>query len=755
VVEALKPARSLAHSPLFQVMLSMNTPEHASDFNLPGLTLSSVDVKHKATHFDLTLSFTDTGDIIIGELEYSSDLFNRESAEQWAIFYKNLLAGMIENEGRRISQIPFLTDNELRYLATTLNDNAVAYPGPELIHQFFEAQAAKTPLAIAAVIENQSLTYADLNNQANKLAKQLIAMNAGADQPIGLYADRSLNLVVALLAILKSGAAYLPLDPTLPTERIAFMLNDSEATILLAQEHLIGKLPTNLPCPVLYLDRNINFGSENSRSDEQIANPISLITGDNLAYVIYTSGSTGQPKGVMVSHAAIRNHMCWLSTNYPMDTTDKLLHKTPIGFDASVWDFFATLMSGAQLVMALPNRQFDAEYLIEVISEEKITRFKLTPTLLRLLVENPNFKKCKSLKRVFVGGEALSVELMQRFFEILPDTELFNHYGPTETAVNVTYCQLFPNKNTGKVPIGRPIANTQIYILDVYGEMVAPGVTGELHVGGAGVARGYLNRPDLTAQRFIQDKFSAEKGSRLYKTGDLARYLADGNIEYLGRNDFQVKIRGFRIELSEIEARLIALSGVCEAVVIAREDIPGDKRLVAYLVMNEELSVASLRSQLAAVLPEYMVPSAYVRLDALPFTSNGKLNQHALPPPNQSAVLTRNYEAPQDEMEITIAQIWQELLSLDRIGRNDHFFELGGHSLLATQVVQRIHQKCHVNVALRVLFEKPLLHAFAEAVLSMQFEIFFGKDMKHIENELDSLSKDELLAILAESPSDE
>jgi amino acid adenylation domain-containing protein len=548
----------------------------------------------------------------------------------------------------------------------------------------------------------------------------LIALGVKPDMKVAICVERSLEMVVGLFAILKAGGAYVPLDPGYPAERLEFMLEDSAPVALLTQntlkerwEHLLEQIT------VIELDGATS--SWQKQSDENLKPGQLGLTPQHLAYVIYTSGSTGKPKGVMNEHRGVVNRLLWMQDAYRMDCRDAVLQKTPFSFDVSVWEFFWTLFTGARLVMARPEGHKDPDYLTDVICHAGITTLHFVPSMLQIFLEHADTARCSSIQRVVCSGEALPLALAKRLHECLPQTALYNLYGPTEAAVDVTAWTSQPGYTGASTPIGRPIANTRMYVLDRHMQPVPVGVSGELYIGGIQVARGYHNRPGLTAECFLPDPFfkatEAEPDPRMYKTGDLGRFLPDGNIEYLGRNDFQVKIRGFRIELGEIEARLAEIDSVNEAAVIAKEGAPGDMRLIAYYTGSEELSVESLRTHLSGILPEYMVPAAFVCLEALPLTPNGKLDRKALPAPEGDAFSIRAYEEPQGEAEQTLAAIWSELLQIERIGRHDNFFELGGHSLLAITLISRMgEQGLHADV--RTLFTTPVLSGFAAAISS-------------------------------------
>ncbi|PHM26381.1 non-ribosomal peptide synthetase [Xenorhabdus ehlersii] len=590
-------------------------------------------------------------------------------------------------------------------------NTATDLPQDTFIHQLFEKQVQQNPDAIAVIFEEQSLSYVELNRQANCLAHYLITLGIRPDDRVAICSERSPAMMVGLLAILKAGGAYVPLDPGYPAERLAYILEDAAPVALLTQTlftqtTLINRLPN---VPIVDLN-NLAFFTANMPINNPDPKVLGL-TSRHLAYVIYTSGSTGLPKGVMNEHRGVVNGLLWSQKAYQLTPQDRVLQKTPFSFDVSVWELFPPLMFGAQLILARPDGHKDPHYLLSEIEKRQITIIYFVPAMLQQFVHAIPAGCCPSLRHILCSGEEFPYVLQQKCLSHFAHCQLHNLYGPTEAAIHVTAWQCVPDRYIGRVPIGKPIANIQIYLLDSHKKPVPIGVTGELYIGGIGVARGYLNLPELTAARFLADPFSSDPDAHLYKSGDLARWLPDGNIEYLGRNDFQVKIRGFRIELGEIETTLAQCRGVREAVVIVREDTPNEKRLVAYLLAepNTILIPAELRQQLAQHLAEYMLPSAFVTLETFPLTPNGKLNRQALPVPDQTALATRNYAAPIGNIETTLAKIWQELLTLEQVGRHDHFFELGGHSLLAIQLATRIRQKLTRELHLQQLFSHPVL----------------------------------------------
>jgi amino acid adenylation domain-containing protein len=583
------------------------------------------------------------------------------------------------------------------------------------IHEMFEQQVEKSPDSVALVFENTQLTYRQLNNLANQLAHHLRGLGIGGDVLVGLCLERSIEMIIGMLGILKAGGAYVPLDPTYPSERLAFILADTQTSIILTTKPLVSSLPSH-GAQVICLDSDWQ-GVIDQQSQE---NPKNEVTNDNLIYVIYTSGSTGQPKGVMIPHRGIRNLVDWRQTTFGLTSTDKVLQTIPFSFDPSVWQIFWTLCYGGQLVMALPGGHQDTAYLVKMIVEQQITIIGLVPSLLHVFLEEKGIEECKHLRHVTCGGEALSIELIERFFAKLNlDNVLHNCYGPTETSVDAIFWTCQRQSNYAKAPIGRPIANFEIYILDENLQPVPVGESGELHIGGIGLARGYLNRPELTREKFIPHPRNAESGMYLYKTGDLARCLSDGNIEFLGRIDHQVKIRGFRIELGEIEAALSEYPTLKEVVVIAREDIPGDKRLVSYLVANSKQipTHRELRRFLQEKLPEYMVPAAFVFLEALPLNPNGKINRRVLPAPDISSFSqSTNFVLPRNSTEEVLADIWVKLLHLKQVGIYDNFFELGGNSLLAVKLFWQIEQIFGNSLPLAILFQSGTVEALAKII---------------------------------------
>jgi amino acid adenylation domain-containing protein len=742
LVEELHPDRNLGHNPLFQVTFAFqNTPRFP--VQLSGISVNELEMETGVARFDLHLFMEEKDGCLKGYFDYNTDLFNADTIERLLGHFQKLLNGIVTDPHCRISDLPLLTQAEKHQLLVEWNDTKRDYPKNKCIHELFEAQVERALGAVAVVFEDQQLTYRKLNGRANQLAHHLKKLGIGPDVLVGLCVERSLDMIVGILGILKAGGAYVPLDPEYPKERLAFQLDDTKASVLLTQERLLGDLPQH-DGRVICLDRD---WAEIARENE--ANSESGVTAENLAYVIYTSGSTGKPKGVMIPHRALYNHMLWMQERFPLDAADCVLQKTPFCFDASVWEFFAPIIAGARLILARPRANQDGAYLIDTIVNQRVTTLQLVPSMLRMLLAEDGLERCQNLKRVFCGGEALPMELREQFHGRLGG-ELYNLYGPTEATIDATCALCDRGSAPHTVTIGRPIANTQVYVLDPALRPVPIGVPGELYIGGGCLARGYLNRPELTAEKFISHSFDGEPARRLHGTGDLARYLSDGNIEFLGRIDDQVKIRGYRIELGEIESVLSQHPGVRETVVVAREDEPGDKRLVAYLVAaSQNSSVSELRDFLRAKLPEYMIPSTFVFLDALPLTLNGKIDRKSLPVPDRNrGELKQAYVAPRGPTEEILVGIWADVLKLDQIGIHDNFFDVGGHSLLATQVISRVRQAFQMDLPLRTIFEEPTIEELTMAIMKKLSERGGGEEMALILTEVESLSDEETKNLL-------
>lgn len=699
LVEALSPARDTSHSPLFQVIIAFWNMTSTSA-ELPGLIITPQTIDTQTSKFDLTMYIGEDDGGISGRMEYNTDLFDPQTIKRMVGHLEILLGSIAETPHKRLSELPLLTEREQRQILTEWNSTQRDYPAEKTLVHLFEEQVLRSPDAVAISSKNGQLTYQELNERSNQLAHYLIKQGVDPEVMVGLFAERSLEMVIAIYGIIKAGGAYVPLDPEYPTGRLEFMMADTNVSVLLTQQHLVDHLPEH-QAKVICLDSG--WGQIVGESTK---NPIGGATPKNPAYVIFTSGSTGRPKGVVNEHRGIVNRLIWMQEKYALTPADHVLQKTPYSFDVSVWEFFWPLQVGASLIIAEPGGHKDSAYLVEIIKNNSITTMHFVPSMLEFFLEEDHVSECKSLKRVICSGEALSVELQRKFFERL-DSQLHNLYGPTEAAVDVTYWKCRKHADSTIVPIGYPVANTQIYILDPNLSPVPVGVSGELYIGGVQVARGYLNRPDLTAERFIPDPFSNDPSARLYKSGDLARYLKDGAIEYLGRVDFQVKIRGLRIELGEIEATIDTFDAVSRSVASVWDAPGGDKRLVAYYSAKPEkkVDIAKLRLYLESKLPAYMVPQHFIAMDTIPLTQSGKADRKSLPEPTFKKPATNKYKKPAGRAESIVAEIWQELLGIDRIGVQDNFFELGGHSLLVLQMVQKLKHQFSKPIAVVDVFQ--------------------------------------------------
>jgi amino acid adenylation domain-containing protein len=702
---ALKPERSPSHTPWFQVLFmlqnfSVEYPE------LPGLTVNPVVIEESAK-FDLTLTLTETASGLVASLAYNTDLFDQSTIHRMIGHFQTLLETFSGNPEQRVFNAPMLTIPERHQLLEEWNRTEDNYPQQRCIHQLFEAQVEQTPDAVAVVFEDRQLTYQELNTRANQLAHHLQFLGVRSDVLVGICVERSLEMLVGMLAVLKAGGAYVPLDPAYPQDRIAYVLEDAQVPVLLTQSSLIPNLPT-LEAQVICLDDNEQ--SWRTQSSDNLPN---LATQANLAYVIYTSGSTGKPKGVQIVHGAVVNFLASMCNQPGICSEDVLLAVTTLSFDIAVLELFAPLTVGARVAIASRETAADAYQLAIELNRSKATILQATPATWRMLLDS-GWQGCMGLK-MLCGGEELTRELANQLLQ--KGDSLWNMYGPTETTVWSAVSQV--EYSEAPVYVGHPISNTQFFILDDQKQPVPIGVPGELYIGGAGLARGYLNRNDLTAERFIPNPFATELDSYLYRTGDRVRYLRDGVLEFLGRVDYQVKIRGFRIELGEIESALRKNESISQCVVIDREDTPGDKRLVAYIVYSENSQAIAkeLREFLQQTLPDYMIPSAFIQMESLPLTPNGKVDRRALPKPEASDLQTSNFVSPRTSAELRLADIWMSVLGVQQVGIHDNFFELGGHSLLAVRLIAQIEKNFGKNLPLSVLLLAPTIEQLADRLL--------------------------------------
>jgi surfactin family lipopeptide synthetase A len=701
LMSELQPERDPSRNPLFQVLFSLIPSTPAAQL---GWETADFEVKSGAAKVDLQLQLSDSPEGIFGSLTYNTDLFDAATITRMAGHFQTLLQGVVANPDQHLSRLPLLSQAERHRLLVEWNDTATDYPRSRCVHHLFELQAERTPNATAVVFENERLTYGELNRRANQLAHHLAKLGVGPEVLVGILVERSLDMVVGLLGILKAGGAYVPLDPAYPRERVAFMLEDSEVPVLLTQRLLLGSIPDSR-AKVVVLDSDWD-----EIAKEEAGNPVDAAGPSNLAYVIYTSGSTGKPKGVQIPHRAVVNFLTSMSHQPGMSAGDRLLAVTTLSFDIAGLEIYLPLSVGASVEIISRLVSSDGNQLLARIARSKATVMQATPATWRMLLE-AGWKGSRQLK-ILCGGEAVSRKLADQLLQ--KAGSLWNMYGPTETTIWSTVSKFESGESV--VSIGRPIAHTEIFILDKVLQPVPIGVAGELHIGGDGLARGYLKRPELTAEKFITHPLNPDPQARLYKTGDLVRYLPNGNIEFLGRIDHQVKIRGFRIELGEIEAVLRQHPGINETVVVAREDIPGDKRIVGYIVSAQAVAptAAELRLFLKEKLPEYMIPAVFIGLKSMPLTPNGKVDRRGLPAPEGLDLAPAGeFVAPRDEVESKLVKIWEDVLNVRPIGVRHDFFELGGHSLLAARLMSLIGRQFNSNLPIATLFRAATVEQLA------------------------------------------
>ena len=749
LVEMLKPRRSASHAPLVQIVFSMN-PNEVSEVQLTALTLTPMRSERAAVKFDLILDAMEEARGLRLSFAYNRDLFDATSIARLGEHFKTLLRGVVANPDGKIETQPLLTEAELRHLLYGLNGSAKDYQSGICVHELFERQVEQTPDNVAVEYGSQEITHRELDRRANQLARYLQKQGIGPEMVVGIWLERSVEMAVGILGVLKAGGAYMPLDGSYPEERLAYMIEDAQVSLMLVGKEQEKRMP-QVWVPVVMMD-----GEDLEWEREEDGKVESGVYGENLAYVIYTSGSTGKPKGVGVEHRQLANYIQAIGEKLQIEVGMRLALVSTYAADLGYTMIFPSLCHGGCLDVVDADWVLDGGKLTQHFSHHPIDYLKIVPSHLQALLGSSLGSGILPRRWLVVGGEASSWELIRQVKERGAGCRVLNHYGPTETTVGIlTYDTTQESEGEragGMVPVGKPLSNGKVCVLDKELNLAGVGISGEIYIGGAGLARGYENRAEMTAERFAPNPFSRKGGERLYRTGDVGRYRGDGNIEYIGRKDKQVKIRGYRIELGEIEARLKEHGLVKEAVVIAREaeeDGGGDKRLVAYVVMGEaEVKVqtnveveegvgdsipeggdleaerlsATLRTYLAGWLPAYMVPTAIVRLERIPLTANGKLDRKALPAPGEKAYAQRSYEPPQGEMEEVLANLWQELLGIERVGRHANFFELGGHSLLAVRMVSHLHSNLNVQIELSTLFNYPSLSLFAKRVLIASIE---------------------------------
>jgi amino acid adenylation domain-containing protein len=749
-----RQGNNAGYTPLFQVAFILNNFP-VQPIELPDLALTPLNFHSDTAKFDLNFSLTKTDAGLIGWLEYNSDLFDESTIAGMVMRYQLLLSAAIAHPDEMIGRLPFITEAERHSLLSRWQDNGVEDEKNICIHQLFEEQVLRAPDSIAAIYENERISYRELNRRANQLAHYLEHLGVGPETLVGICLERSLSMVVSILGVLKAGGAYLPLDPFYPKDRLAFMLADSQVPVLIAEE----KQEKNIPqcnARIVFLDRDAAAIAE-----EREENPTCRAQKENIAYVIYTSGSTGKPKGVLIEHRNVVRLFSATDPWFNFNESDVWTLFHSYAFDFSVWELWGALLYGGRLVVVPYLVSRSPEAFRELLLAEQVTVLNQTPSAFRQLIkveESLAANNLLALRYVVFGGEALDPQCLTPWFDRYGDKkpQLINMYGITETTVHVTYRPLSREDLTGGSVIGRPIPDLQLYILDKYLQPEPVGIAGEIYVGGAGPGRGYLNRDELTRERFIPDHFNSNGHRRLYKAGDLARYLSNGDIEYLGRIDQQVKIRGFRIELGEIEALLNSHASVWESLVMVRKDMPDDQRLIAYVVFHKDRSVpvSELREFLAKQLPDYMLPSNFITLDTFPLNQNGKIDRQALPLPDDARPeLQSEFVAPRSPAEEAVAKIWREVLNIDRVGVYDRFFELGGHSLLLTQLASRLRADFEIDLPLRELFDIPTVAEMTKAILARQVNQANPQDVAAMIDKLKNLSPEEIEALLGSDDS--
>lgn len=719
LVEALDSERDFSRTPLFQVWLSLQRAPQ-SEARLGTAQLENYIIDTDTSKFEITLVMDESPDEINCKWDYSTDLFDQSTIERMIAHYQTLLTSIADNPKQPITRLKMLTSAEEGQILEWTRIQPME--AEHTVHELFARQAARTPKNIAVTFEGSSLTYEELNTRANRLAHYLMKLGIGPEVRAGICVDRSLDAVVGILGILKAGGTYLPLDPNYPPERLSFMLEDSRAPVLLTQAKLKAGLPAKGSTLVL-MDEDWPLILKESDADPKVKT-----CPGNACHVIYTSGSTGRPKGVLATHANVARLMSQTWPWFSFSEKDVWTFFHSYAFDFSVWEIWGALLYGGRVVVVPHLVSRSPEEFLELLVRERVTVLSQTPSGFKQLIqvrEAGGERPALSLRVVVFGGEALEFQSLRSWLDREPEVRFVNMYGPAETTVHATYHQVTAGEirdRETRSRIGRAIPDLSLHVLDEEMQLVPNGVHGEIHIGGHGLARGYLDRPDLTAERFLPDPYSSTPGARLYRTGDQGSRRQDGCLEYFGRLDLQVKIRGFRIELGEIESLLAEYPGVRQAVVIVREDVPGDRKLVAYFVAAEDVTASLLRDRLQERVPDYMVPSAFVMLEAMPLTPNQKIDRRALPAPSASRSEDENYVAPRNPIEEALAVIWSEKLGLARVGVEDNFFSLGGHSLLATQIMMRTRETFHVDVPLRTLFESPTIAHTAGVIEKMQRE---------------------------------
>ncbi|TCP54488.1 amino acid adenylation domain-containing protein [Tumebacillus sp. BK434] len=740
LLDELKPPRDGSRNPIFQACF-VYVDVMEDKLELPQLELKYELTDAETAKYDLTIGLMEVEEGITGFFEYAPAMFRKETIEQINRHWLKLIEAVIENPELKVNDMPLFSPDEEQQLLVEWNDTARPLPERPLLHELFEAQAAKTPEATALILGEETLTYGELNERANRLANYLQARGVEHETLVGVYMERSFEMIVSMLAVLKAGGAHIMLEPSYPQERLAAMIADAGMHLVLTQQAMLGRLPAHAAQEIAVDAAWPQIAAESA------AKPYVEVGERSLAYIMYTSGSTGRPKGAMIEHRSVVNTMLHLIERFGITANDRLFLKSLVGFDGTVLEFYAPLLSGAAIVIAEEGGHHDVVYLIREMKKQAVTAMQMIPSVMNLLIETQGIEEVTSLKHLFLGGEAISPSLKQRIHERLPHVMLHNIYGPAETTVFSTDYTFVHSDDRAVIPIGRPIANINVYVLDTHLNPVPVGVYGELHIGGIGVMRGYLNRPELDAERFVPHPFLPD-GGRLYKTGDIVRWLPDGTLEYQGRIDNQVKISGVRIEAGEVEGALLQHPSVQHAAVLVREDQPGQKRLVAYLI-GEVTASNELREFLKTRLPDAMIPTAFLFVDEFPLSPNGKLDRSALPKPEvDEKVYERDYVAPRTDLEDLLAGIWREILALPKVGVQSNFFELGGQSLNAMQMIGRVRETFQIEVPVTKLFSVTTIAGLAELLTEYEQKPGQAEAIARLRKKLMNMTEEEKRAML-------
>jgi len=744
IVDELNIERDVSHNPVFQVMFAyQNTPDLPAKIGGADMELEILD--NDTSVFDITLNLHDSASGIYGYIEYCTDVFEAQTIERMAEHYKNLLESMIANPASKISQLQLMGSKEKNKILNSWNETSFDYATDQCIHWLIEEQARINPNAKAICHKDKQLAYVQLNEKANQLARHLITLGMKPDKIVGICMERSIEMFVSILGILKTGGAYLPLDPSYPNDRLNFMLQDTEAEILICKQSIVDDFPG-------YNGKFVCIDSDLDEINQYDKSNLNLnISTDNLAYIIYTSGSTGKPKGVMVTHHNLV-HSTMARIEYYPEKIQRFLLLSSFAFDSSVAGIFWTLCQGGELHLPEQGIEKDIQQVAALLQQVQATHMLSLPSIYGLLLGVAEENQLNSLNTIIVAGEACSVELLIQHEKTLPKADLYNEYGPTEGTVWSTVYKLEKNTDHHLIPVGKPVPNVKIYILDENLQPVPVGVTGEIYIGGSGVTRGYLNREEMTTEKFIKTPFEATN-KKLYKTGDLAKYLVDGNIIFCGRTDNQVKVRGYRIELGEIEDAILQNQAISQCVVLVHKTDMGDSRLIAYIESRDE-DTTTLNEALVRQLPAYMIPSVIIALESLPLMPNGKINRKALPGLADSSVSSKQeFVDPDNSVEFVIAKIWIELLEIDRVSANKNFFELGGHSILVMRVVARIYESFDVQIAIRYLFDSPTVQGLAAILLADEENAERINETADLIMQIDSMSEEEIDALMSENDS--